>query len=50
VIFSGRYVTKWREDQTTWGNYSLFYEEVVYVVEKRQMGKITANIAIFIWK
>ncbi|KAK2177637.1 hypothetical protein NP493_588g01070 [Ridgeia piscesae] len=37
VIFSGRYVTKWREDQTTWGNYSLFYEEVVYVVEKRQM-------------
>ena len=51
MIFSGRYVTKWKEDRTTWGNYSLFYEEVVYVVEKRQMGKITADpISIFIWK
>ena len=39
VIFGGRYVTNWKEDGITWGNCSLFYEEVVHVVAQRKIGE-----------
>ena len=47
VIFGGRYVMKWKEDGITWGNCSLFYEEIVQVVEQRKIGDKTLSIRRF---